>query len=116
MPRWNELLRYLNLPRSTFFDEGEPLAVQMGAKLEAAVGTKPSFTATHEHGRFTGDEKKDVDALFKKLKDEKKGKIKNLVIEEKNDYPPSPFNRTFKQRNGGFAPPTLPSEIQSCER
>jgi hypothetical protein len=34
MPRWNELLRYLNLPRSTFFDEGEPLAVQMGAKLE----------------------------------------------------------------------------------
>ncbi|UCE02515.1 MAG: hypothetical protein JSW67_14930 [Candidatus Latescibacterota bacterium] len=34
MPRWNELLRYLNLPRSSFFDEGEPLAVQMGAKLE----------------------------------------------------------------------------------
>jgi DNA topoisomerase-1 len=61
-------------------------------KLEAKVTTSPPFTAVHNKGRFF--DQKEVDALLKKLKGTKEGKVKDLKVEVKRDLPPSPFNTT----------------------
>jgi len=63
-------------------------------KLEATVGTKPTFVATHEKARFQKEDEKELEAIMEKLKDQKKGTIETLEVNENNDYPPSPFNTT----------------------
>jgi len=58
----------------------------------AKHGMEITFSASHSHGRF--DEKTEAHTIFEKIKDAKSGTVLAYSAQNKEEYPPTPFNTT----------------------
>jgi DNA topoisomerase-1 len=58
----------------------------------AKHGMEITFSASHSHGRF--DEKTEAHTIFERIKDSKSGTVLGYSAQNKEEYPPIPFNTT----------------------